>query len=247
MECRKTNRAVIKAIILALATISYVACEENESTDLFELRESVDRVVVNVDLGDLTVLGRPGQGATVEVSVECRTAVPDYDVRREGSTLYIELEAGAGASACEGNFYIAIQSDASVELNTGRGEIAVARIDGDVQAVTYQGGVTIADIQGETDIRTINGDVLGTGLGERAGFVEIGAGDADLHYVSAPSLVEVETINGDATVSVPKGNYRVEADTGSGQVRLEGLAHQKSAGNALVLTVDSGDIFISGN
>ncbi len=238
----------LNTIIFASILIAAQACHPNTESESFELNGSIDRVVVNVDVGEVILkVGDNSKGALVDVEIGCRTAVPRYDIYLQQGTLYVELNAGTGASACDGTFDITVPKQISADLNTGSGDIVIKGIQGDVKAVSYEGNITLDSIAGNLDIAAVSGNIDGLNLDTKEGIVESGNGNVDLSYTSQPTLVDVDIIMGNATIFVPESAYQIDASTDLGEVNLNGVTHLPDVTNTLILTVDSGDIVISGN
>ncbi|MCP4675177.1 MAG: hypothetical protein GY854_06655 [Deltaproteobacteria bacterium] len=224
-----------------------IGCAEDTSSESFELNENIERVVVNVDLGDLTISAGSMQDVTlVNVAVDCRTVAADYDVYVDGDTLHVEMNAGIDSSACEGAFEIIVPADVDVTARTARGNVAVTGIDGDVSAVTYDGNIELTDVAGDLDISAVSGNVTGIELESMDNTISLGAGDAALAFTRAPHLVDVDTIMGNVNLTVPETTYHIDAVTDSGLVDVDGVNNLATADSELLLIVESGDILIRG-
>jgi hypothetical protein len=230
------------AFVLLLA-----GCLPRSARESFAIPEPVERVVVRVDTGEVLVTGSVGAtGATVDVELDCRTVVPDYEVRADGGTLRVALAAGTDASACTGRFEIVVPRQASLDLRTGVGDVRVANLRGSVSVVTYDGSVSLTDVAGTLDVVVPDGDVAGDGIESAEATVTVGAGDVRLVHGAAPVQVDLAVILGDVEVLVPAGAYDVDAETTSGLVQVSGVDERREAPNAIRLGAERGNITLTG-
>jgi DUF4097 and DUF4098 domain-containing protein YvlB len=239
---------VEKAItILAIAAISGLSgCAENSYSESFDLDGPIDRVVVDVDTGDVDLRPGSGQGGRVDVEMTCRTAVPQIDVFLSGSTLHVSMDAGNGASACDGSFEIVVPGLADVDLRTGSGDIAVEGTSGEAELLTYDGDIRVDGLSGSLELSAVSGAINATALESGECGLTVGAGDVEASFATVPELVDIEVGAGDATVNVPASVYRIEADSDAGEVLVSGLVEQQAADNEIWIAVTSGDINIIG-
>jgi hypothetical protein len=239
---------VEKAItILAVAAVTCLAgCVESTFSESFEFDGPIDRVVVAVDTGDISLRAGGDQGGLVEVEVSCRTAVPPVDVYMDGTTLHVAMDAGHGASACEAGFTLSVPGLADADLRTGSGDVTVEAFGGDVEALTYDGGIDITDLSGSLDLTAASGDVRAAGLTGSDCTITVGAGRVEASFDAVPALVDVEVTSGNAALNVPSSTYLVEAEADDGQVEVSGLVEQPSAASEIWVAVTTGDINITG-
>ena len=239
---RNATTIAAAAFLLVLA-----GCIESSAHESFEILEPVEHVVVRVDTGEVRVSGSDGiTGAAVDVELDCRTVVPEYEVRADGGTLRVALDAGFDASACSGRFEIVVPRRASLELRTGAGDVFVADVRGGVSVVTYDGSVTLTNLAGPLEVAVPDGDVVGDGIESTETTVTVGAGNVRLAHAAAPVQVDLAVIMGDVEVTVPAGAYDIEAEAISGTVHVSGIDDRQEAPNGIRLGAERGDITVTG-
>lgn len=237
-----------RALTALAATVAAIlsGCVETTLSESYRFDGPIDRVVVEVDAGDVELRANDGKGGLVDVELSCRTAVPPVDVFLDGTTLHVILDAGNGASACDGAFEIAVPGQADADLRTGSGDIAVEAVDGDLEALTYDGDIFLKDLAGAMDLTAVSGDVTATGLESTDCTIAAGAGRVEATFESVPTSVDVEIANGNAVLKVPSSTYRIEAEVEDGQVEVSGLVEQPAADSEIWVAVATGDINITG-
>jgi DUF4097 and DUF4098 domain-containing protein YvlB len=246
---KASEEAVVKkamTIISAAILMASAGCAESEYDETFELTGNIDKVVVETSTGDIDVTGSEDDGATVNVELSCKTATPEVHVDLDGTTLTVSMDAGNGASACDGLFSLDIPAGAELEIRTGIGDVILDGIDGDTEALTYDGDIDLVDLSGDLDLTTASGDVTTTGLSGSEVTITAGAGRVEASFETIPALVDVEVTSGSAALTVPSSAYLVEAEADDGQVEVSGLVEQDSAASELWVAVTTGDIIISG-
>ncbi len=240
-------RRHITALPSAALAVALAGCLEHGALESFAFDEPVERVVVRVDAGEIRVSGSDDvTGAAVEVELDCRTVAPEYQVRVDGGTLLVSLDADLDASACTGRFELAVPRRASLDLRTGDGEVLVANVRAGVRIATYDGGVALENVAGGLDVAAPDGDVIGVGIAGADVKVTVGAGHVRLAHAAAPERLDVSVILGGVDVVVPAGAYDVETNVVSGTVRLSGVVDRPEAPNRIRIGAERGDIMLAG-
>lgn len=225
-----------------------VGCIDSDSIETFQFSDAIDTVIVDVDLGGITVVGDPSLSeAEVVVALWCRTIVPDYEVYIAEGILRVELEAGADASACDGTFEISLPPHVGLIAKSKAGDIAVRGIEGEVDVVAFDGDVSLVEVAGATSVSVASGNVDGVDLSGDDGAFTTGAGAVNLAYTKTPSSIDVDVLMGHASLVVPShAYYKVDARAERGNVDISDIFVAVSATNELNLTVASGDINLWG-
>ncbi|XVV03687.1 DUF4097 family beta strand repeat-containing protein [Actinosynnema sp. CA-248983] len=251
--------AVLGVLVGVAGAAGCVRLVQESFSDQGTITEKVVAVRVQNDSGDVTVRGREGATSvevkrTVEYSrnvdkptgqthrVEGDTLVLDdcgrncsvnYEVTVPGKDVRVLGDNGSGDVTFEGL--------ASVEIELGSGDVTVRDVTGSVKVENGSGDVNVSNVGGP-----FKGDV-GSGrakLTDMRGEVSVidSSGDVEVH-MAAVQPVRAESGSGDVTVRLPKGAYRVEAETGSGD-REVGVATDPAASVLVVVKSGSGDVSV---
>jgi hypothetical protein len=196
------------------------------TTDL----ERVDKIVVRVVAGDVTVTPGPS---------------PRIEVRREsGSDVFIELNNGTLFIAqpdpdlvgierlvkyfTEGRRHrctvaIVAPPEASVQISTVSAEVIVSGFSAGTTVKTVSGDVTLAELRDDVDIQTVSGDIQAKDIigGMKLKTVSGGVAVVD----GTCRWVDAKTVSGDVLLDLdldPAGTY--DASTVSGTVSVRTIA-----------------------
>ncbi|MBM7770857.1 hypothetical protein JOD54_001061 [Actinokineospora baliensis] len=209
---------------------------------------SVHRTVSHLD-------AKPGATHRVEGDVlvlrecEVRNCWVDYEVVvPEGVTVSGDLDSGS----------VDVEGASTVNLRVSSGEVKVRRVSGAVNVKASSGSVDLVDVKGKVAVEAESGDVTAHDVGAAtlradSGSVEVQGvnGTADLAAQSGnitvrlakAAAVKAVADSGSVDVTVPRGEYRVSAHTGSGEVD-NGIGDYRDSPNHLELSADSGDVTV---
>jgi hypothetical protein len=212
----------------ALCLTVFALAELLKRTETFRatLPGDVDRVVVQVDGGDVTV--RAGVSPAVLLAAKQTWVLlrPDVEHRVEGRTLVVEASCDPVTAAlrCSATVDLAVPPTVDVEVDARTADVHLRGLRGRVLARTETGDL-------ETDRLE---PVVFDGRTE--------TGDADLDVVGTPTRIAAATRSGDVRVVVPYGAYRVDAQADDGEVRVDGLLRGEVVAQRLELRSGRGDI-----
>ncbi|MEV4018728.1 DUF4097 family beta strand repeat-containing protein [Nonomuraea angiospora] len=168
---------------------------------------------------DLTILpGRAGElliDRSLRWSKDRPTITEDWDVR--SSTLRLDAvcpgEEQPDGPVCWADYVIYVPPETDVEAGTGNGRLSVNDLFGKVRLSSVAGDVLVNNLSGTIWARSGTGNVDAKDLDVEAADVEIGSGDVDLSFVSAPTTVNaVVRTAGDVSLDLPKTIYHVTAE-----------------------------------
>ena len=125
-------------------------------------------------------------------------------------------------------------------------DYVIALPDGvDVEAYTGTGDVSVSDLRGDVRVTTGTGDITAAGLTSTDVDVQSGTGDVTLRFGNAPRTVQADTGTGNVRITVPPGDlYQVNGDSGTGDLRVR-LVHDPSASRQITVHTGTGDIDVS--
>ncbi|MEV4577869.1 DUF4097 family beta strand repeat-containing protein [Nonomuraea jabiensis] len=168
---------------------------------------------------DLTVLpGRAGElliDRALRWSRDRPTITEEWDVR--SSTLRLDAvcpgEEQPDGPVCWADYVIYVPPEIDVEASTGNGLLHVNDLFGKVRLSSVAGNIVVNNISGTIWARSGTGNVDATELDVEAADVEIGSGDVDLSFLSAPTTVNaVVRTAGNVSLDLPKTIYHVTAE-----------------------------------
>ncbi len=211
-------------------------------------RQAVTRISIDVGPGDLRIA--PGEAGAVAIHRRMfwSFSKPTIDERWDGQTLQVTtrcrvlLSVGPG---CGVDYTIAVPEGVEVEAHTSTGDISVRGIRGGLRLSTSTGDIAVTDATSNLWLQSSTGDIKATGLTSSDVEASASTGDVDLRFAGPPRAVAARASTGDVTVSVPDGEaYRVQADTGTGDVHI-GVRQDSDAERSIVVRTSTGDVDIS--
>ncbi|MET7336233.1 hypothetical protein [Nonomuraea sp. NPDC005650] len=168
---------------------------------------------------DLTIL--PGKAGELLIARSLRwsrdrpTITEDWDSR--SSTLRLDAvcpgEEQPTGPICMADYVIFVPPEIDLEAGTGNGILDVSDLFGKVRLSTVAGDVNVRNLSGAIWARSGTGNVDARGLDVEGADVEIGSGNVDLSFISAPTSVKavVRTV-GNVNLDLPTTVYDVTAE-----------------------------------
>ncbi|MFE0187195.1 DUF4097 domain-containing protein [Streptomyces sp. NPDC058989] len=200
--------------------------------------KKITAIRLDGDSGGLTVHGGKAGGATVSV----HRSVSYHGDRPKGATHRVEdgvLVLGDCGDDCTVDYTLEVPAGIPVSGETSNGSVNLSKV-GAVKVTTSSGEVELDGVTGPVDVRTSNGQITGRGLSGRHIDAETSNGGIELSPATAQSI-RAKTSNGSVTVKVPKGPYRISAQTSSGDKNID-VASDPAARYRLDLITSNGDI-----
>ncbi|MCB9759313.1 MAG: hypothetical protein H6739_05695 [Alphaproteobacteria bacterium] len=192
-------RAPRVLLMAAAALIGLGSCQPATHTETVRVLASPDRVVLDVDLGEVRIVGADVEDVVAERSVRGLRGALALDSRREGDALYLEAR-------CVG--LIGCRSAHTVTVPRGV----------DVSVKLAEGVVELEGLEGVVDISVGGGQVRGHGLAPRELALAVGEGPVDLSLTTPPEQLTVAVGAGDVSLSLPEGHYDYVLEAGDGVV-----------------------------
>lgn len=231
----------------------------------FEVTAAVTKVVVDVDSGDVEVKASDTGKVSVRRTVGQRRGGPRLNRTLADGVLTVTARCPSGfLVSCRVDHRLTVPPHTALVVRAGSGDVDVERVQDSVDVVAGSGDVTLVRPGGPTSVRTGSGDVdveaasddlsVRTTSGDLSGdklvaptvTARSGAGDIDLGFDAAPDSLDLRTTSGDVRAKVPKGAYRVDTSTSSGDVSVKGL-EREGASRRITATTSSGDIHVEGD
>lgn len=167
---------------------------QTTARDEAKLSQQVSNVRLDNKSGDVTIRGADGvRQVTVERTIRYVGGKPSLQsVRVDNGTLRLD---GCAAPRCDVDYVVTVPTGTVIEGRMTAGEITLSRL-GKVDVETTSGDIRADGISGDVRIQTQNGTVNVA--------------------LAKPGNVQTKATNGDVSVSVPAGRYRVTAETTRG-------------------------------
>lgn len=248
--------------VLCLLT---TACKATESTEKVSRYDgaSFTRLDVRSIAGSVAV--KVGTSGVVNSVLHWSgTVQPTISSRLAGETLIVSSDCPLKSKACSVDFEITVPEGVAVTLEQDDGDLEIHDVQGDVDIVAYHGAVSLIDVGGDVrvnsdrvdltldgvtgrfDIAATRGEVVGQALTSPTGSVTADRGIVDLAFTGQPDLVDITTETSDITLSLPKGDYDVDAVSRRGNTTTEGLTSTVDAGSVILAHSTRGNITVSG-
>lgn len=216
--------------------------------------EAVRSLKVSMLGGQIDVIAHDEPGARIEVH-----SVTSKDLRIEVTGDALEIDhpqlrwdnfltafRGLGASGAKADISLLVPRHIAItlgivsasaliagfttdaKLNTVSGDILVDGLTGDLDVNSVSGDVQVRDLHGAFNANSVSGDIAATGTLRRAAADTV-SGNVLFDTVGPISQVNVNTVNGNATLRIPEGypaNSVVRSV--SGKIVIDGTVHSGS-------------------
>ncbi|MGI5996842.1 DUF4097 family beta strand repeat-containing protein [Saccharomonospora viridis] len=226
---------VLVALGVAVAA-GWVWPKKSEHTDTVDT--AVRQVEIDNGSGDVIVRSADVSHTVVKQRFSYRGGDPERAFEVAGSTLLLH---GCG-SFCSVDYEVTVPVGTTVRGEVSSGDVVVeGTADVDVRASSGDVKLRLRDAN-NVSVEAKSGNVSADldGVAKVDANTRSGSMDLDLKGVD---VVRAEARSGDITVTVPEGEYRVEASTNSGDRNVRG--DDPNADRVLELTTASGDITVS--
>lgn len=132
------SRLIAPPIAAILLTIGLAACTPVDRDEVFDIDEPIDRVVVQLDHGDLVLIGADRDDVLVERSVQGWKGGIQMETRVVDGTL--TLQAGCeGPMRCDVNMVVEVPAGVEVSIQSGQGDVELVDLTGIVDVVIAEG------------------------------------------------------------------------------------------------------------
>ena len=155
-----------------------------------------------------------------------------YDVRVP-RRIKLNIDNGSGG-------FVAEEIDGRVSVDNGSGGIRLRNIAGDVTVDNGSGGIRIEGVEGALSIDNGSGGVR---VLDVRGDVQIDNGSGGVHLEGIDGALRVETSSGGVSARMSGANAGIDAETGSGGVRITVPARW---GAVLDMRAGSGSVVLKG-
>ncbi|MBB3662907.1 MULTISPECIES: DUF4097 family beta strand repeat-containing protein [Prauserella salsuginis group] len=214
----------------------------------------VERIELDKGAGDVAIRAGDVEAARVVETKSYRWGDDDpvFEVRDDVLTLpdcgmwcttthEIVVPRGVAVSGDIGSGELDVTGAESLDVEVGSGGARVSDVEGDARVDAGSGHVELSGIGGEVTVDAGSGGITGRGL---AGPVEAESGSGEITLeLSRPAGVTASTGSGDIALTVPRADYRIAGDSGSGSREI-GVDTSPGARHTLSLDTGSGDVTV---
>lgn len=234
----------LTAAALLFGSLNLVALVGSQSSvDTHTYHAAVSRVDVAISSGDVRIRrGHDGQ-VTVRESLTWAFWQPPASQRVSGGTLSVRTRCGFRVVArCQADYDVTVPAGVAVRVATSSGDVTVDRVLGSLTLGTSSGDIEVHGGRGALLAHTGSGSIEVTGSRAATVRTQTGSGDVALDFGQPPERVDAHTGSGDVRVLVPgHDRYRVDGHTGSGD-RSVSVVQDPDADRSITATTGSGDV-----
>lgn len=245
----------IRALPLLLTTLAPIACTidfgdlgacrgDGPRSERHELAAPVTAVIVDVGAADVVVRTHDQDGAQVDATWYQDRPGPRVEVT--DGVLRVTYACTTGC--CATDLALTVPAAASLTVDVGTGDVAVADLAGAVDLDLGTGDMTLERLAGAMVLNSGTGTIQGWDLRSAEARVDLGTGDVMLGYApaAAPDRVTVEIGTGDVGLRLPDAGYDLQLSTGRGDITVSGVRDDAGQARLVAVDVGTGDIDVRG-
>jgi hypothetical protein len=224
----------MSAMLVAGAAIVLVAwwiASGEERQSLYTVRGSLDGITL--DLGDASadIVGA-GERDSVEVRRTDDVAFgrrPDVTRSVSGGILRVKNRcASAVPRSCASHYRLAVPDNVPVTVRTSSGDVHFTRFRASARVDTSSGNIDVGSFCGFSLQANTN------------------IGNVQASAICPPDSMTLRSRSGEVHAIVPRGRYRVDADSDSGRRIVQGIATADDAPFQVQALSGSGDVVVEG-
>jgi DUF4097 and DUF4098 domain-containing protein YvlB len=207
--------------------------------------EPISEIVVKSGGGDVDLVPTGGR-IEVRQTQHYVLSKPKLKLHVENAVLTLDSDCSAKILKCYADLRVALPTGVAVTVEADSGDIGSREINvRSVHARSDSGNVLLVLIGRQRLVWAHAGsgrvDVIAANA--RAVDAQSGSGDVAVDvFRRAPRRVRAHSDSGSVQVLALKGDYAINANTDSGQVKIDGLIRNARAANSIDARSDSGDI-----
>ena len=236
---------ILGATAIVLADVGF----RKTTTVRHSFKEPIRTIVVSADSGDIELVPAPGRAVRVRETRRHTFKTPTFRSDVEDGVLTIDASCDAAFITCRTDLRLTVPTGVAVGAESESGDVDArgiqarrARLEsdsGDIRAELLgpQRLVRAHSDSGDVDVRTREARVIDA---------QTKSGDVVVAANGTPRRIVAITDSGDVRVVVPAGQYRVDAEANSGDVKLKGISRNDRAARSIEAHSDSGDVRLDG-
>jgi len=198
------------------------------------------------DSGSISISQTSGEKVLVTSKLRFAGRKPKLLQKVEGLSLRLQSKCEFPLFACGVDYSIRVPAKTAVQVILGAGEVKLIGLDGPVAVDSDAGNIAGSALRGRVQLKTSAGNITGVRLNSPGVHATSLAGNIELNFVRAPTLVDATTSAGNVSLKVPDKGFRVRTRAVAGKVNV-GIATDPSAPGLLSARTPAGNISITTN
>lgn len=192
------------AVVFLLGALTIVAFTRTTHASR-QFTGPVTKIVVNTERGSVTIRNGPPGAATVAVEKRYVFNGPTVTEQLSNGTLTVLANCPLMAFiSCSADFTITAPASTPITATAQRGLLTVDGMTGTVYSNSDSGSFLYIGTSPSVTAYSLNGDIT-------------------MHFAGPPTYVHARTETGTTTITVPRGAYSINANSGAGIHEVVGL------------------------
>jgi hypothetical protein len=129
---------------------------------------------------------------------------------------------------------------APVRVDTSTGKMILDDLQGDLVAKTVSAPIQLHDIRGQIRLISESGSITGAGWVTRALDAQTATGWVTAEFGTPPGRIDIRSVSGQVTLSVPAGHYRLELEAPAGQITVNGIVDDPTSTRTIKISTGGG-------
>lgn len=209
---------------------------------------AIDSVRFDTGAGDVSVVqGARGTPVRVTARITRTFNTPERSDHVDGGQLTLGGNCDSWFGDCGVDYDVTVPPGTRIDADVGSGDVSISGLRTSSPLVVRggSGDLDVSDVSAPSvDFRVGSGDIAADLRRSPLVTVKLGSGDLALSLTGAPDRVRAVTGSGDIELTAPAApSYRIDTDTGSGDVRIDdALVHDDRSRRLLSVATGSGDV-----
>jgi DUF4097 and DUF4098 domain-containing protein YvlB len=244
-----SRTSVLLTVALLSAAAVATGCGDDD-TSRFEhttvkthaVAEHVRAIVVKAQSGDIDLIQTSGRSSVRETQ-HYDAARPTFTQQVDGGVLTIESRCDE--AQCDVDLQVAVPSGAKVDVDVASGNVHARKVNVREARLRSRSGNISVDLIGHQQrvwAQTDSGNVNATAADARAVDARTQSGNVSVDARRNPQRVAARAQSGNVAVTVPKGEYAIDASTASGTLNTDGIARNDRAPRSIDARTTSGNV-----
>jgi hypothetical protein len=245
-------KKLLLVVVVLLVVVAAGLAVANTGFDRTQVRRhafaagSVSEIVVTSTAGDID-LARAGARLEVRETQHYVLMKPKLEQALAGGVLTLRSDCGAKVLTCYADLRVTVPAGVAVTAHTDSGDVGATAVQARDARLRSDSGDVRLQLAGRQQLawaHTDSGDVGVVTAAANAVDAQSSSGDVTVDAGGSPRRILARSDSGDIMVTVPPGEYAVDAKTDSGHVKVDGITLNDSAPSTIEARTDSGDVTV---
>ena len=125
------------------------------------------------------------------------------------------------------------QIAAPVRVDTAAGKVTLNDLHGDLVAKTISAPMQLHDIRGQIRLSSKSGSITGVGWVTPALDAQTDSGWVTAEFGAPPGRIDIRSVSGQVTLSMPAGHYRLDLQAPAGAIRVTGIVDDPTSARTI--------------